>query len=134
MVADLVASAFDSGNQFWVAQSPFANQEEGSLGAMALENVQDLRSESRMRTIIEREGDKGKVDLHTIDHVWSEPLEHTESSQGLYPEHQKPNCNGESTYQEKHLGSWGGLPKTCEERSQEARGSRARSREIGNWS
>jgi hypothetical protein len=104
VVADLVASAFDSGNQFWVAQSPFANQEEGGLGVMALQNVQDLRSESRMRAIIEREGDKGKVDSHTIDHVWSEPLEHTEGSQGLYPEHQKPNCNDESTYREKHLG------------------------------
>jgi hypothetical protein len=26
MVADLVAGAFDLGNQFWVEQSPFANQ------------------------------------------------------------------------------------------------------------
>src|ERR1700739_675799 len=30
VVADLMSSGFDLSNQFWVKQSPFANQEEGS--------------------------------------------------------------------------------------------------------
>jgi len=104
MVADLMACRLDSRNQFWVAQSAFANEEERRLRVMALENIEDLGSEGRVRTIVERERHQGKFDSCSIDYVWSEPFEHTNGSRRLYPEHKKPNCDDENTaYQEKHL-------------------------------
>jgi hypothetical protein len=69
---------------------------------MALKYVEDLRSENRMRTIIEGKSDQRKIDLDSIDYVGSEPLDHTENGQRLQPEYKHPNRDDSTGYKEKH--------------------------------
>jgi hypothetical protein len=105
MVADLMAGGPDSRYQLSVAQCPFPNEKERSLGVMTFENIENFGSKGRVWPIIERERDQGEVGSYSIDYVWSDPLEQTKGNQGLYPEHQKPRYDDDgTTYQEKHLG------------------------------
>jgi hypothetical protein len=101
VIADLVSSSLDTGNHFRVAEGPLANQEEGCLGVVPLENLEDLGREGRVRAIIEGKGNQRKIGPNSIGDVRSESIEHTQGSEGLYPEHQEPNTqesNGRQEY------------------------------------
>jgi hypothetical protein len=56
VIADLVSCCFDTGNQFRVTEGSLTNQEEGCLGVVSLENLEDLGREGRVWAIIEGKG------------------------------------------------------------------------------
>ncbi len=86
VVANLMASGFDARNQLGVAECALADQEEGGLGVVVLENFQDLRGEDGVRAVIKREGDEGMAGAHAIGEIGGEPLKDRHDAQRLYPE------------------------------------------------
>jgi hypothetical protein len=91
VIADFVSSSFDSGNQLRVAEGPLANQEESCLGVVPLENLEHLGREGRVWAIIEGKSNQGKIGPNSIGDSGRESIEHTQGSEGLYPEHYEPN-------------------------------------------
>jgi len=89
MVPNLMPVGLDPRHQVGVLQSAFADEEEGGFGLVAPENIENLGSEGRVRSIVERQCHQRKIRSHSIRHVRSEPLDHVESSQRLYPKHRE---------------------------------------------
>src|SRR5207245_11157244 len=101
VVAGLVPAGFDAGNDILLASSSLANQEEGGLGVVSLENVEDLGREGRVWAIIEGKGHQGTIGPNSISDVGRESLEHTQDTERLYREHHEPHpeeCNRVQAY------------------------------------
>jgi hypothetical protein len=103
VVADLVSASLDTGNHLWVAESPLADQEEGGLGVMLLEDLKHFRREGGVRAIIEGKGNPGTIGPNSIENVGRQSLQHTEDSKRLYPKRQQAYPEESHTYQEHHL-------------------------------
>ena len=93
VVGNLMASGFDARNQVGVAECALADQEEGGLGVVLLENFKDLGREDGVRAVIKREGDEGMAGAHAVGEIGGEPLEDRHDAQRLYPE--DVECEGE---------------------------------------
>ena len=91
VVADLVSGSFDTGSHLRMAERPLANQEEGGLGVVTLENLENLGRERGVWAIIEGKGHQGVIDPNPISDVGREPLEYAQDTERLYPEHQEPH-------------------------------------------
>jgi hypothetical protein len=105
VIANLVSGSFDTGNHFRVTEGSLANQEEGCPGVVPLQNLEDLRREGRVWAIIEGKGNQRKIGPNSIGDVGRQSIEHTQGSEGLYPEHQEPNTqesNGRQEYRHHH--------------------------------
>jgi hypothetical protein len=87
VIADLVSCCFDTENHFRVTEGPLANEEKGCLGVVLAQNLEDLRCEGRVWTIIERKSNQVKIRRNSIGDVGSQSFEHTQGIEGLYPEH-----------------------------------------------
>jgi hypothetical protein len=100
VIADLVSGSFYTGNHFRVTEGPLANQEEGCLGVVPLENLEDLGREGRVWAIIEGKGNQVKIRPNSIGDVGRQSTEHTQGSEGLYPKHQEPSTQKSNGHQE----------------------------------
>src|SRR5580704_13974241 len=69
VVGDLVSGGFDAGNDFGVAESAVANEEESCFGVVAFENLEDLWCEDRVRTVIEGQGNERTFGANSVGEV-----------------------------------------------------------------
>lgn len=89
MIADLMSGSADCGHHIRVTQGAVSDEKESGFGAVALQDVQDLWRERRVRAIIEGKGNKRNARADTVDNVGREVFEGREQPKRLDPEHKK---------------------------------------------
>ena len=85
MVTDFVSACLNSGNYLWVPQSTLADEKEGGVGIVLLEDIKHLWSERGVRAIINRKANQWTSGPKPIDNVGRDSLEHTQDIERLYP-------------------------------------------------
>ncbi len=70
MIGDFVAGGFDAGDEAGVAEGALADQEEGGVGVVLVQDFEDLGCEDGVRAVIEGEGDQGMAGADAVDEIW----------------------------------------------------------------
>jgi len=82
VVSDFVPGIFDPRHQLRVTKSAFADEEKGGLGVVSRKDVEYLRREDRMRTVIKRQGNQRTIGRDPVEEVGSAVLDRTEDARG----------------------------------------------------
>ena len=85
VIADLMSASLDRSHDIRLTQGAVADEKESGFGAVALQDVQNLRRKSRVRAIIERKRNKALPSAHAVNDVRREPLERREQPKWLCP-------------------------------------------------
>lgn len=91
VIADFMPGGADCGHHIRLTQGTVADEKESGFGAVALQDVQNLRRKRRMRAIIERKRNKPLVSVHAVNDVRREPLERRERPSGSVQNRKTPN-------------------------------------------
>ena len=91
MIADFVTAGVDCGQDFRMGQGAVPDEEENGFGVVALQGVQDLRCEVRMRAIVERKCHERNARADAVDDVGRDALGAGSSQRGSVQNAKRPN-------------------------------------------
>ena len=103
VVADFVSGGADRGDDIRMARGAVSDEEESGFGAVALEDVEDLRREGGMRAVIEREAHKRKARADAVNDVGRQELERGEQPKRFGPKDEGRGRGAESNEERKRI-------------------------------
>lgn len=101
MIADLMSTHPDRGHHIGMTQGAVADEKESGFRVIALQEVEHLRRESRVRAVIERKCHDWKPRAHAIHDVRCEPLQAGQQPQRFGPKHkEREQCDGADNWEQ----------------------------------